>query len=347
MKKNGLLFVIALTFILVESPVLAQEEAAPPTPAEQKAAGPWDVGAGMGFDFAQLLQINPKQGAGQNRLGIGGAANVFANYKLGRHRLQNKASWQFGLQRLGSGVVAQGTDESPIPFQKAIDELRLSTKYGFRVSPESKWLLAVNGTLFSQLTPTYQGSDTYPGNFLMDVFETGQTPLSKLFSPATLTLSVGIDYQPNDNWSFFYSPLGAKWIIVGNDDIAALGVHGNPIMKDDMGTIIAFENIDGQLGSLLRGGYENALIDEKISFSSALLLYSNYLRNPQNIDLDWANQLDVNIVKNLAISVLVNTFYDDDVRVQITDYDAPNGVNGLGKRVSITQQLLIKYKIVF
>jgi hypothetical protein len=347
MKKNWYAIFPVLLIIALAPALRAQETADTTEQTAPERSGPWEVSAGMGFDFAQLLQINPKQGAGQNRLGFGGAASLIANYKQGRHRLQNKVSWQFGLQRLGAGVVAQGTDESPIPFQKAIDELRLSTKYGFRVATESKFLAAVNATLFSQLTPTYQGTDNYPGNFLTDVFDTGQTPLSRLFSPATATLSAGLDFQPNDQWSFFYSPISAKWVIVTNDDIAALGVHGNPVEKDQNGMVTAFKNVDGQFGSLLRAGYENTFLEDKISFSSTLLLYSNYLRNPQNIDLDWANQLDLALIKNLSISLLVNVFYDDDVRVQITDFDAPNGVRGLGKRVSIAQQLLIKYNIVF
>ncbi|MCB0635257.1 MAG: DUF3078 domain-containing protein [Lewinella sp.] len=332
---------LALTLLLTGSPLWAQDD------AEAAATGPWEVGAGMGFDFAQLLQINPKQGAGQNRLGFGGAVNVFGNYNAGRLNWESLGSWQFGVQRLGGGVVSQGGKDVSIPFQKAIDELRLASKVGYSLAEGSKWFVAANATLFSQITATYQGTDTYPGNFLSDVFETGQTPLSKLFSPATVTLSVGLDYKPSENWSFFYSPLGAKWIIVGNDDIAALGVHGNPVTRDGTGAVTAFENIDAQLGSLLRGGYQNTFLDDKVSITSTLLLFSNYLNNPQNVDIDWANQLDLAIVKNLSIGLLVNAFYDDDVRVQITDRDAPNGVSGLGKRVSITQQLLIKYGIVF
>lgn len=338
MKKQYYLLLALALALLAWTPARAQDEEAEPQG--------WEFGAGLGFDFAQLLQINPKQGAGQNRLGFGGATSFFAKLNQNRTSWESTAAWQFGIQRLGAGIVAQGTDQAPIPFQKAIDELRIASKYGYRTSETSKWLFAANGTFVSQIAPTYQGTESYPGNFLTDVFETGQTPLSKFLSPATATLSIGMDYQPNENWSFYYSPLGAKWIIVANDDIAALGVHGNPVTKED-GTVVAFENVDAQLGSLLRAGYNNTFLDEKITFSSALLLYSNYLRNPQNIDVDWTNQIDLAIVKNLSISVLANIFYDDDVRVQITDYDFPNGVSGLGKRVSFTQQLLIKYAIVF
>ena len=41
----------------------------------------WKTGASFGLDFSQLLQINPRQGAGQNRIGSGIAIGAFAKYK--------------------------------------------------------------------------------------------------------------------------------------------------------------------------------------------------------------------------------------------------------------------------
>lgn len=41
----------------------------------------WDIGMGLGVDGAQLLQLNPRVGSGQNRVGFGGAINFSAKYK--------------------------------------------------------------------------------------------------------------------------------------------------------------------------------------------------------------------------------------------------------------------------
>ncbi len=314
--------------------------------AEEEPPQGWSTGAGVGLDFSQLFQLNPRQGAGQNRLGFGGALNVFANYNQNRLAWENLGSWQFGVQRLGAGVVAPGAD-TKIPFQKAIDELRMNSKVGYKTSENSKFFYAVNFGFLSQVTPTYSGTDTYPGNFLSDISNQDADPLSQLFSPATITLSAGIDFKPNEKWSIFYSPVGGKFIIVADDAIAVQGVHGNPVTTDADGNVIDFENVDSQFGSLLRINHNNKYLNERIAFTSALLLYSNYLNNPQNIDIDWTNELAFEIIKGLQAALTLNLFYDDDVLVQITDYDAPNGVSGLGKRVSLTQQLLIKYNVVF
>jgi hypothetical protein len=329
---------LVLVGLLMTTSLIAQE-----AKAEKKLG--WEKGASIGLDFTQLLQVNPKQGAGQNRLGFGSATTFFATKTGERHSWENLASWQFGLQRLGTGVIAQGTNTTKIPFQKSIDELRLNSKYGYQVKKDSKFFYAGLFNFVSQLTPTYQGTEAYPGNFITDVFDNALLN-SKFFAPATAQLSLGIDYKPTQRLSLYYSPLGAKFIIVGDDDIARLGVHGNEVERNDMGVVTSFKNVDSQLGSTVRAAYTLGE-ESRVKFSSSLLLFSNYLRNPQNVDVDWNNALGYELFKNFQINLLLNVFYDDDMLMQITDFDAPGGVSGLGKRVSLTQQILLTYTRAF
>ncbi|MCB9081065.1 MAG: DUF3078 domain-containing protein [Lewinellaceae bacterium] len=327
--------------LLLSTSVWAQETAADETPAK------WETGVGLGLDAAQLLQINPRVGAGQNRLGFGGAINAFGKYRNGRLAWDNQGVWQFGIQRLGSGVIAQGTTRK-IPFQKAIDEIRLDSKFGFQASEKSKWFYAANVGFISQIAPTYLGTTEYPGNFLSDISGTNAVAQSRFLSPGQVNLSVGIDYKPNDTWSFYFSPVAGRFLIVANDVIAARGVHGNPVTKDAGGNVIAFKNVDSQLGALLRIGFINKFIDDRLTYTAAMQLYSNYVREPQNIDLQfWTNELAMEVFKGFQVALTVNAYYDHDVKVQITDYKAPNGVSGLGRRPTITQQLLLKYSLNF
>lgn len=332
-------FLLLLCTVGLAAGLLAQEEAPPQG---------WQRGAGLGLDFSQLLQINPKQGAGQNRLGFGGAANYFANYRMDRKSWESTALWQFGVQRLGTGIITQGSDNR-VPFQKAIDELRINSKYGVQASDSSKLFWTANAGFLSQATPTYQFPGTYPGNFISDFIDSGETPLSKFLAPATLTFSVGIDYKANENFAIFFSPISSKFIIVANDVIASRGVHGNPVSgtPNAQGIYPDFEKVDAQLGALAQLKYADKFATDKATFASTLNLYTNYLRNPENVDVDWVNALGYELFKNFQINLLLNVFYDDDVMVQITDYDEPNGVRGLGKRVSITQQLLLTYARTF
>jgi Protein of unknown function (DUF3078) len=315
--------------------------------AQQEPERSWRSGAGIGLDAAQLLQINPRVGAGQNRLGFGGAVNAFAKYSRNRLVWDSQGNWQFGVQRLGSGVIGSGA-EVKIPFQKAIDKFQLESKLGYKITENGLLFFATNANLISQLTPTFLGTESYPGNFLTDISGLNASPQSAFLSPADLGLSAGIDFKPTDNWSIYYSPLAARVIIVVKDEIAALGVHGNPVTKDAMGAVISYKNADIQMGSQLRVAYRNKFAQGKLNYTTALQLYTNYLRDPQNIDLQfWNNEFALQLFKNLQLNITLNMYYDHDILVQITDYSFPNGVDGLGRRVSVTQQLLLKYAVTF
>ncbi|MFM8450052.1 MAG: DUF3078 domain-containing protein, partial [Haliscomenobacter sp.] len=287
---------------------------------------------------------NPRQGAGQNRIGLGGALTAFANRKKGRTAFDNNAGWQFGVQRLGAGPFVNGGN---IPFQKSIDEFRTSTKIGYQASDTSHFFYTGDINLRSQLTPTFKGTKQYPGNYLSDISGLLSNPVAQAFSPATLTVSAGLDFKPTDKLSFFYSMFGGKFIIVADDSIARQGIHGNPVVKNAQGVVVSYKNVDKQIGSLLKVNYTNKFIENKLRLASQIILYSNYLRQPQNIDLDWTNELTYALAKSFRLSLTMNVFYDHDILVQITNYDAPGGVQGTGRRVSLTQQFLMKYAINF
>lgn len=52
---------------------------------------------------------------------------------------------------------------------------------------------------------------------------------------------------------------------------------------------------------------------KKLSLYSRLELYSNYLHNPQNIDINWDIQLDYALTGWLTANLYVNMIYDDDI----------------------------------
>lgn len=346
---------ILLTFALLafNTSSWAQADNAKRLDAVKKAAAVdadttgWIQGGGLGLDIGQLAFLNPKLGSGENRFGLGGAISYFANLIEDKYYWSNSFSLNLALQKLGSGVIRANSDEKT-PFQKSIDELRLNSKFGYEIAENSKFNYAVDFSFVSQFTPTYN-SKVDGGNYLGDIPELETSLASKFLSPATVVLGVGIDYKPTPSWSIYLSPISYKGLIVANDDIAALGIHGNP-----WNSVTDYKNTDNQMGGLLKIGYSENLVPERISYNTSMGLYSNYLNNPQNIDVDWVNELAFKIFKGLQLSVLANLFYDDDVMVQISDSNAVGGIkrdpdgNAItGKRVSITEQILLKYIYVF
>ncbi|MBL0112654.1 MAG: DUF3078 domain-containing protein [Saprospiraceae bacterium] len=304
----------------------------------------WISGGGFGMDMGQLLQINPKVGGGENRLGFGGAISIFAKYKKGLLSFDNIGSFNMGLVKLGTGILASTASFAKVkqPFLKSIDELRLGSRLGYKTGETSKWSYAVDFGFISQLMPTYRGTDNknYVKQFRTSEIQTNL--VSKLFAPAYITLAPGIDYKPNDKISWFFAPFGYKSVIVADRDLARLNIHGNKWTSNE-----DFKLTDSQLGGMIKGNYTNKYLDGRINHSSGLTLFSNYLNEPNHIDVDWLNEFGFNIYKGFQISLLTDVFYDHDVKVQITDYSEIGGVRGTGRRVSFTEQLLVKYNMIF
>ena len=310
----------------------------------QDAAAPvdgWKRGSGLGLSLDQLALINPRSGAGLNRLGIGGMATWFGNLKKGSLAWDNGASLNLGVQRLGAGLVAGSTQKNP--FQKNVDDLRLNSKLGYKVAPTSHWFYATDFQVITQLLETYKGGLLRP-----DATGTSN-PLSKFFAPGFVTLALGMDYKPTEHLSWFISPLAYKANIVMDDAIAATGAYGNEVRG-----IGDFDKVFHQAGAMTRAIYTNKYFKDKFIVKSNLSLFSNYLKGPQNIDVDWTNEFGYELIKGLQLSLFTNIWYDHDSRVQISDKTAPNGVvtasDGtpvLGQRASIIESFLIKYAMTF
>jgi hypothetical protein len=315
----------------------------------------WEITLGLGTDITQLLQINPKVGAGENRFGIGWVVNATANKKRDRFAWDNNAIWSFSIQKQGGGFL-NNTGEK-IPFQKSIDELRVGSKVGYKFRKRSKFYYAADFSFLSQVV------HTYAGNYLVDINEpdANNTPVSRFLSPGQITFSLGVDYKPNNQVSLFLSPFGYKSIMVLDRQIAddivrnkngeiTGSVHGNPITTDDSKmNLLAYQRVRNEMGSLLRATYKAKFLKEKIALKSGLVMYANYLRDVGKIDYEWTNEINFVVLNGLHISFFTTLFYDYDIYSYKTNYDLPNGVEPIPRRdlVSFSEQFVVKYNVVF
>lgn len=307
----------------------------------------WTTGGGIGLDLGGMGLLNPKVGAGANRLGIGGLGTLFANRKEAKWYWNNQFSIQLSAQRLGRTVTSQ----PKVGFQKNLDVLRLGTRYGHKLGND-KWFVAIDG--FAQTLAL----KTYASNYLKPISAEDRV-VAKLFSPLLATVSPGIDYKPNEHLSFFYSPCGTQIIFVADDAIAATGVHGNDVTRDDQGRITEYKNTFFGLGSELKAGYNNKYFGNRLSVNSNLRLFSNYLKEPQNVDVLFSNNFSISIFKGLSLDLLAEYFYDHDVKVKkdvngddiydvtINADGTTSGPDRLGRGGQTTGAFLLKYSVIF
>lgn len=289
---------------------------------ESKDSNGWTKVGSIGLDLASLWLINPRPGAGDNRFGFGGLITYLANYKDTSVIWTNK----FGLQE---AIVSTAGG----PFTKASDVIQFTSQAGHKIS--EKWYL---GGLFDFQT---QLLSTYGSNYL-SLTPQGVDPTilktltltSSFFSPATLKLSPGFIYKYDPHLSIFLSPIAIKTIICADKTLANTErFFPNP--NHD-------KTIDFQLGAEVRLDYNNKFAKDRISYIGTLDLYSNYLRDPQNIAVEWYNTLDFNIIKNFSFIFKSDWFYDNNQLVFLNgDSNSP------GRNVFIRNSLSLGYKHSF
>ncbi len=230
-----------------------------------------------------------------------------ALYNYAANFLKDRMSWDNSLN-LGYGLLKEGKNT----LIKSEDKMDFSSKAGYRMKEESKWYYSGLLNFRSQFANGYN----YP-----DV----DHKISGLFAPAYLTLALGADYKPNDRFSLFLSPLGSKFTFVTDDDLSAAGAFG----------VDPGENFRAELGGSLKSEFKFPIVTN-VDAATVLGLFSNYLHNPQNVDVNWDFRINMKINKYLSANLITNLIYDDDVRVAV-DRDGDGNFEGKGRRVQLKQ----------
>jgi len=188
---------------------------------------------------------------------------------------------------MGYGLIRQG-DET----RKSNDRIEFNSKYGRNLS--EKWLYSAMLNFKTQFADGFN----YPDPKVISTFMT----------PAYLTASIGMDYKRGDNFSLFISPLTGKATFVLDDTISAEGNFG----------VEPGEKFRAELGGFMKVTYK-ATVMENVDFLTRLDLFSNYLDEPGNIDVNWEVLLSMKINEFLSATVNAVMLYDDDVNVPRED----------------------------
>lgn len=244
----------------------------------------WKVGGLFNLSFNQVQLSNWSAGGDNSSIALSTFLNAHAFYLKGKHSWDNTLDVAYGFIH----TTSLGT-------RKSDDRFDLLSKYGYDIG--KKWYISGLFDFRSQFSKGY----AYPANL-------PKTLTSDLLAPAYILLSPGLNYKPNNEFSFFISPATARWVIVNNDSLAAVAAYGVDSSKKSRFEFGAFASIS-----------YNKKISPSAVYSGRLDLFSNYLHNPQNISLYWTNVLAVKITKLLSMSLTVNMIYDNDIKTVKSD----------------------------
>jgi Protein of unknown function (DUF3078) len=214
--------------------------------------------------------------------------NLYAFYA------KDRTAWDNSLD-LALGYVKT----TSLGDRKSDDRIDFTSKYGYKLSPTSKWYASLLFNFRTQMAPGFN----YPT-------ATTSNKISQFLSPAYALLSLGLDYKPNKNFSLFVSPLTSRWVIV-----SAKGLNpGFPTAKGGVYGVPVGKGVRNEIGAFLSANYMNEIV-KNVTYKGKLDLFSNYKSNPQNIDVFMTNLLSANIFKGISFNLGLDMVYDDDVRV--------------------------------
>lgn len=246
----------------------------------QDSTAYWKFKSLYSLSGTQTSFVNWNAG-GRNNISIIGSANASAYYTRENIKWTNDASFALG------GI--KYFDNKGIGAQKTDDRLDLSSTFGMQLS--KGFFLTFASTFRTQSINGY----AYPNDSI---------PVSRFMAPGYLNLALGADFRKSDNFNIFFSSIAIKSTFVLDDSLSTKGSFGvEPGMRYRQ-----------EYGAYLKMKF-NSPLAKNIEMKSKLELFSNYLNNPQNIDVNTELLLLFRVNSLVSASAQWNLIYDDDIKI--------------------------------
>lgn len=248
------------------------------TKAQEDTTKRWEIHGENTFLINQSSFSNWAAG-GVNSFAGNVILNYDFNYKKGKLSWDNKVLASYGQ-----------TFQKETDWRKNDDQFALNSLLAYQA--KEKWLYSFFLNFNTQFA---------------DGFEYNETPkrlISKSFAPAYLSFGPGFAFKESDNFKVNISPAASRFIFVTNEELSNAGAYGV-----DPGKKSRFE-----FGASLDAYYKTEIM-ENISLENILNLYSNYLEDPQNVDVDYTANLLMKVNQFITVNAGVRLIYDDNTLI--------------------------------
>ena len=281
------LFTFTLTFSLF----------AQTTPAANKSNGLWTTEGYFSFNVGQGGSRNWAAGSEKFTLQTAAYFNFQATRKWRKNIWENTLDLSYAL-----------TNSSSTGFRKTDDKIDFVSMFRHRISKKNN-VLGI-GAWFNTRTQFHDG---------YDYTESPKKRISGIMAPGYLTLGPGFDIRVNKA-SLFVSPLAPRLILFTNQPYS-FNYQGG--VKPDGSQEIPLSwhyNVDPvrkvrfELGALVSFKYK-CEVAKNINYSTRADFFSNYVEDPQNIDVFWTNVLHMKVNNWLIVNYNFDLIYDDDVKL--------------------------------
>jgi Protein of unknown function (DUF3078) len=244
----------------------------------------WKFRKESSFILSQAALSNWVKG-GDNSISTSIDATFYADYNNAPLKLSSN-----DFIRLNLGFLKTGD----IPLRKNLDLLETNSKLNHKAFGKVDFSAIM---LFkTQVATGFDYSSEQP------------VLVSKFMNPAILTIGLGLDYQPNKTTSLNFSPLSYKGTFVTDTihiDQTKYGIAKNRKSLNEPGASFMISNTYKPL--------------KTVSIINRLQLFTNYIHNPQNVDVDWEMIADANLNWFTDVRLDTHLIFDDDTKTPELD----------------------------
>ena len=246
---------------------------------------PWNINGDGSVGFTQTYFENWKKG-GESALALLIILKGSANYSSS----DGKVKWDNSAE-IRNGWLKTGGDKAEL--KKNDDKFELTSRYGY--SAFKKWYYSAEFNFNTQFFRGYK----YPK-------ADNPVPISSFLAPSKTFFKVGLDYKPSPEFSLFLSPLSLKNVFVKDTaliDQTKFGVAENRKAFWEPG-----------LNADLK--YKTKLTQD-ITFETKYKMFVNYKDPFKKLDIDWENNLRMQLNDYIDLRVMLHLLYDDNVKFPV------------------------------
>ncbi|WP_162126868.1 DUF3078 domain-containing protein [Flavobacterium phycosphaerae] len=240
---------------------------------EEKPNG-WDK-KGLFTVLLNQASFNNWLAGGQSSVSGNAGLKYDFNYKSDTWTWDNKLTANYGLTKIN------GQD-----LQKTDDRFEFNSLVGKKASGE--WYYSFFFNFKTQFDSGFDPADN-------------TVKISHFFSPAYIQFGPGMLWKKSENLKVNIAPATSKVILVHKHFTElgpAFGVHQGDASRYEFGAAV--------------NAYYKFNLMENVTAENILNLYTNYLEDAQNVDLDYTLNIVMKVNKYLSTNFAFQTIYDDN-----------------------------------
>ena len=212
----------------------------------------------------------------------GGVSNISGAVGINYDLNYSKANWSWDNKIIAAFGITKIKEQD---IQKSDDRLEWNSVLGKKAKGYWNYSLFLN----------------FKTQFTDDLNSETKGP-TRLLSPGYLQFGPGMLWRKSDNLKVNIAPATSKLIIVDKEltqpDAAYFGVEEGKSTRYELGASI--------------GTYYKFTLMENITMENILNLYSDYLQDSQNVDLDYTINIVMGINKYFSTNLAFQAIYDDN-----------------------------------